>query len=564
MNRTCTQCSAAFEITPQDLAFYDKVSPEFGGKKYAIPPPTMCPACRRQHRFTFRNEWSFYHRKCDLTQKQIISIYPPDSSYTVYDQHVWWTDAYDPLAFGKDIDFQRPFFEQLNELHRVVPKSSIQNAKSENCDYTNYSAENKDCYLLVGGLGAEKTLYSYRVFYSTDVVDSFDLHQCEQCYQCLESSKLYNAVECRRCHDCSDITLSADCHGCRNCFGCVGLRNKEFHMFNEKLPEEEYRKRIKELSTTDPEYVRKIFTDLLLQTPHRFAHIVQSERCSGDQLLQCSNVHDSYTVKHSQDMKYGSIAEHDKDCMDVNFTDNCELSCNCTNQEKNYHTGFSALLWYSKHCWYSLNCFHSNNLFGCSGMKGNSYCILNKQYTKEEYETLVPKIIEHMRKTPLRLPDGSSAGQEWGEFPPPSLSPFDYNESLAFEEFPMSKEDVLARSGKWRDEEEKKDQYLGPSYDVPKKISDVADDITKSILRCEITSKPYKIIPQELKFYREMQLPIPRKCPDQRHKERMALRNPRKLWNRQCAKCQKEIQTTYAPERPEIVYCEECYLASVY
>ena len=95
-------------------------------------------------------------------------------------------------------------------------------------------------------------------------------------------------------------------------------------------------------------------------------------------------------------------------------------------------------------------------------------------------------------------------------------------------------------------------------------IADVSDDIVKHILTCEITGKPYKIIPQELKFYREMNLPIPRKCPDQRHKERMALRNPRKLWSRKCKKCGKEMQTTYAPERQEIVYCEECYLKEIY
>ena len=92
----------------------------------------------------------------------------------------------------------------------------------------------------------------------------------------------------------------------------------------------------------------------------------------------------------------------------------------------------------------------------------------------------------------------------------------------------------------------------------------MTDDICQKILLCKITGKPYKIIPQELKFYKDMGIPIPRICPDQRHKERMTLRNPRKLWARKCMKCQKDIQTTYAPERPEIVYCEECYLASVY
>jgi hypothetical protein len=175
------------------------------------------------------------------------------------------------------------------------------------------------------------------------------------------------------------------------------------------------------------------------------------------------------------------------------------------------------------------------------------------QYSQEEYEKLVPKIIENMRKN-----------GEYGIFFLNTISPFGYNETVAQEYFPLTKEEVLVRGWSWHDEEEKSDQYLGPKYDIPDSISDVPDDITKQILLCEVTGKPYKIIPQELKFYREMGIPIPRKCPDQRHKERMALRNPRKLWNRQCMKCQKDIQTTYAPERPEIVYCASCYLETVY
>jgi len=59
------------------------------------------------------------------------------------------------------------------------------------------------------------------------------------------------------------------------------------------------------------------------------------------------------------------------------------------------------------------------------------YCILNKQYTKEEYEKLMPKIIEYMEKT-----------EEWGEFFPASLSPFGYNETIAMEYFPLTREEV--------------------------------------------------------------------------------------------------------------------------
>jgi CxxC-x17-CxxC domain-containing protein len=61
-----------------------------------------------------------------------------------------------------------------------------------------------------------------------------------------------------------------------------------------------------------------------------------------------------------------------------------------------------------------------------------------------------------------------------------------------------------------------------------------------------------------------MQIPIPHNCFDCRHKARMALRNPRRLWSRTCAKCGTAISTSYSPDRPEIVYCEECYLKEVY
>ncbi|MEK7166909.1 MAG: hypothetical protein AAB732_00630, partial [Patescibacteria group bacterium] len=72
-----------------------------------------------------------------------------------------------------------------------------------------------------------------------------------------------------------------------------------------------------------------------------------------------------------------------------------------------------------------------------------------------------------------------------------------------------------------------------------------------------------KIIPMELEFYRRMRLPIPRKFPLQRHKDRLFQLPQRKLFQKQCQKCQKEIQTVYSPDRPEIVYCEQCYLAEV-
>ena len=151
---------------------------------------------------------------------------------------------------------------------------------------------------------------------------------------------------------------------------------------------------------------------------------------------------------------------------------------------------------------------------------------------------------------------------EWGEFFPDFLSPFPYNESLAQEYFPMSKEEATERGYKWREK-----KIIDPStYEVckiPDDITEVDDSVLKQTLVCENTGKPYRLVKPELAFYRKMNLPIPRLHPDERHRQRMALRNPRKLYDRNCPECQKDMKTTYAPERSEKVLCEECYLNAV-
>jgi hypothetical protein len=177
---------------------------------------------------------------------------------------------------------------------------------------------------------------------------------------------------------------------------------------------------------------------------------------------------------------------------------------------------------------------------------------LNKQYSKEDYEALVPQIIEHMKKT-----------GEWGEFLPSPLSPFAYNETVAQEYYPLSKHEAAGKGYRWKDPDEV-NHYQGPFNPLPDSIRDVDEEITKKILKCEVSGQLYRIIPQELKWYKQQGIPIPRRCPDQRHRDRLQLRNPRALWNRTCSLCAKTVLSSYAPTRPEKVLCEECYLKKTY
>ena len=142
-----------------------------------------------------------------------------------------------------------------------------------------------------------------------------------------------------------------------------------------------------------------------------------------------------------------------------------------------------------------------------------------------------------------------------------ALSPYAYNESCAQEYYPLTKEEAVTAGLSWKDNDPR--EFLPQRITVPIRIEEVPDTIAKEILACAECKRNYKIIAQELSFYRAHGIPVPDRCSECRDKQRKAMRNPRKLWQRHCAKCQTEFLTTFAPTRPERVYCEACYLEAM-
>lgn len=551
MTKTCTTCSQSFEITDEDLAFYRKMD---------VPPPTLCPDCRLQRRLAFRNFRNLYDRKCDFSGRQIISMYAPTAPdgkptpYTVYDQDIWWSDQWDPKSYGMEVDFNRSFFDQLGELLQKVPKFSVHNVLAENCQYSNLVFGSRNCYLVFGCIQSEDCYYGHIVWESQNCVDCLYVLTCELCYECVDCLKCYNLKFSRDCENCRDSAFLLDCKNCSDCFGCVGLRNQQYYIFNQPYTKEEYMKKMQQFDFCQPEQVRKVqevVRELSAQQPFLYMHGSNAENCSGDYIYSSRNVHSSFDVKRSEDLKFAYTVKEFKDAYDVNFSGNPTELVYDSLTVGGRNIRFSHLCLNECHnVTYGDGCFGCKDCFGCSGLKKAQYCILNKQYTKQEYEDLVPRIVEHMKKT-----------GEWGEFFPIRLSSFSYNETIAQEYFSLTGAQASQLGATWRPEKEERAKYYGSDIVIPDNIEDVQDSICDKVLSCEISGKYYKIIPQELRFYRQMKLPIPKKCPDERHQARMQLRNPRKLWDRTCMQCRTAIQTTYAPDRPETIYCEKCYLA---
>lgn len=552
ITKICLVSGKEFVITDEDQAFYAKMG---------VPMPTLCPEERMRRRLAFRNERNLYHRKCDFTGRPLISYISSDKPYKVFDQKEWWGDKNDPLEYGRDFDFSRPFFEQFNELLLATPFPHVissSDVQESNCLYTNFAGNNKNCYLIFDSDFNEDCQYSNVLKHSKNCLDCSYVSDSELLYECIDCQNCYNLEYSQDCSECFDSWFLKNCNGCKNCIGCINLRQKEFCIFNKQYSKEEYQKFLAANDLGDRKVVQKI-RELFKQHVETFTvkynHSILTENSDGDYLKSVQNVSQSFNMGMCRDCKYCDSLYYANDCMDVSsFGEKIELiyeaitiGINSTNVRFS-----NCIVNNSYDVTYSFNCRSVNNVFGCANMKRGSYCILNKQYSKEEYEKLVFQITEHMKKT-----------GEWGEFFPISISPFAYNETMANEFFPMTKEEITQKDLKFK-EVEIGNTYQGQAVEIFDNIKDLKDSILEQILSCEATGRPYKLTAKELQFYKQHAIPAPTKSPEQRHLDRMKLRNPRKLWGRKCNNCSIPIQTSYSPDRLEKVYCEDCYLKEIY
>lgn len=574
ISKQCKKCQKSYEVNDADLEFYQKLSPTFTGKTFGIPSPNLCPDCRRQRRLAWRNMSRIYKRKCDLTGADIISGYAPNSKYKVYETTSWWGDGWDAMSYGQDFDPNRSFLEQLQELNLKVPKMHAVVVNNENSPFTNNVTRAVNCYLIQNATNNENCMFGQGLWNNKDCVDCLRIYDSEGCYESCVSEKCY------QCHNCINTINSREsyfldaCIACANCFACTNLNNKQYWVNNQQSTKEEFEKTRDEFLVLSGDAKNQRIAEIrkfLSEQPKKFAYILDCEDSTGDHLYHSKNLKNTFYCNGDENLSHCSNLDKVRNSVDYDFwgneteniLDSMEIGINTQNVlfSRSVYSNCSNIF-------YSIGVYNScKNCFGCVGLKQKEYCILNKQYTAEEYEKKVAEIIEKM------INDG-----EWGEFFPMSMSQYGYNETNANEYYPLTKEQADSVGANWQDEDFGL-KYDGPFYE-PKPIAEYdpqrnpnAEGETQAllagILKCEVSGKPYKIQPQELLFYIKNNLQIPRRHPDQRYEDRTKLRNPMNLWHRQCiceesghehtGRCTNEFETTYAPERSEKVYCESCY-----
>lgn len=596
--KTCQNCHSDFSIDPEDFLFYEKIK---------VPPPTWCPECRMIRRMVHRNEKTLYKDQCDLCGQGIISTYSPEKPFKVYCRECWYSDKWDPLEYGRDYDWSRPFFSQFRELLEQVPRINLaQYSNSVNSNYANFTSNIKNVYLAESITDAENVYYSRSIDKSREVFDCLAAEGAEIIYENIEGYRNYKTFFCYKVRDSLDSSFLFDCVNCQHCFMSSNLRNGQYVFRNKQLSKDQYQEEIKKIyfgNYLELEKLRKEFGDLVRKSLHKFTSANKVVGTfSGNNVENTKNAIWVFDAYESENLKYCERVIRVRDVYDVTGSGPSEMMYEVSvGGWGSSNFKLSSFGHDSRNCTYVDWCHQCSDLFACAGVRNKKFCVLNKQYNEEDYEKLVSRIIKQMDDLPYVNKKGLV--YKYGEFFPIELAPYFYNETVAAEYFPLTKDETIAFGYKWQEPESKLNGESGLK-DLPNDILEVDENILNEILICIECGKNYRLIQPELNFFQIHKIALPRKCSICRYKERFKMRTPLKLWHRQCMcgqfarskeqmasgreqrvsseeqianskgqnkyqntvehfhgsdPCPNEFETSYAPERPEMVYCEECY-----
>ena len=336
------------------------------------------------------------------------------------------------------------------------------------------------------------------------------------------------------------------------------LRDKKYYILNQPYSKEEYNEKLKQYNLGSRKVIRELQEDfkkhIREEAIHRENFNIRSESSTGNFLTNCDKCENGFHWENSQNcynMVRGGKAKNLIDCVGCFDNELCGGSIGCA--YGGYNLKYCSWCTTCRDSEYLDLCLDCRDCFGCVGLKKKKFCILNKQYTEEDYKKLKTEIVDSMKK------DGS-----YGRLFPYNMAYSGYNFTTAQIYFPDTKVNVGKFGALWEDVDDSAVSGINPE-NLPDDIKDVDDDITSQALVCPKTGYRFNIAKRELDLYRELDIPLPIYHPDYRTLQRFEQMKVMTTFKYNCAICQKEIQAHYPKDWGyKKVVCISCYQKQIY
>ncbi len=552
--RTCALTGEAWTMDQTEIDWY---------KKFNVPPSHMSPLSRLKLVDGYFVVFDMWYNKHAESGKPVVSIVHPATGIRVLPDTEWFSKDF--IDRGQSLDLLKPFFDQLHQLVISVPVAATYNYQVPENSIAFISLGDQDSYFVLA-CRSKRTLYAMNGY---DVEDSAELtlvNNVRESYNVCHSDRVYKCRFVREAYDCIEGTFLFDCRNCEFCFGATNQRNKKYLFFNEQLTREDWEHRVAAIDLTSfavREEYEKRFRDLVSNAvwPENFN--IGDENSTGDYIYESTNCKDGYFITRGcKDLDACSYAFNSP-------SNNCYLSTAIFGSSDCYYgigAGNSSQCRFAlsilNQCFdteYCNSCYNCEHCFGCVGLRHKKFCILNKQYTEEEYW----KVLDELKRTMLDR-------GEYGEMPPLKLSTQHWKGSGAALVYGATK-DECAKLGAL-DFEAAADGAEGPEIDpallrsldtLPDRV-EAAEDLVGKPYWDAAFGRRFTYLKPELDLYQKLGVAPSRKHPTRRIRELYAEMNIAVFENAHCEKCHQVIRVaknmTYPNRR---LYCRSCYRALI-
>lgn len=285
------------------------------------------------------------------------------------------------------------FTSQFQKLKQDQPRSPTHSTDLENSEYVTYSYRLKNSYFCFDTVDSQNCLFCYDSVRCTDSVDCDYCVECELLYDSVDAYQSYNSIGLQYCARVYDSFYCQNCFDSHDLFGCVSLKQKQYCIYNRQFTKAAYFKEVKKLLTQPAQIHLQKISELAKLYPLGPSYVSHSENSDyGNQVHYCKNCYLCFDTARSENCAYTYDTFYSKSSFDLTYCYKAEACYECTDSSKIYNCTFAD--WSSDcfDCDYLFNCSDCHNCFGCVGLSHKRYCVLNKQYTKEEYEKITAKI----------------------------------------------------------------------------------------------------------------------------------------------------------------------------
>ena len=366
------------------------------------------------------------------------------------------------LTFGgRAYDENKTFFQNFQDMYKTINLwATLAYGDNENTEFADDTYNAKNVYLSFAVVSdVSNILYSFLAKdHTNNVLNSVSVaYQSENVYMSNGITGWYNIFFSRFVSDSSNIWFSTNLIGCQECMFCDDLQNQSYCINNKQLDKETYKMKKEEFLKQ-----KKMFLTWYQNLPTKGINRA-SMNVEGSAITKSHNIENGsivYQVDTGRNLIMAWWDVWDKHMYDVILwwsiqaediyggaligihSNNIYCSINATVNSSNIYYSHSM-----NSCSYCLGCF---------GLQNKSFCILNKQYSKEERFELANKIFAQM--------DG-----EWtlGDFLPGRINPFYFNDTMAY---------LIDNS--FTKEEVEKDGYMRRDAEIKTDIPAWADVIT--------------------------------------------------------------------------------------